>query len=426
MSESEQKNTSPTNDGADTGAQHADNSNAQQANTNAEQQNAQQHKVQINLDDLLHAVQAHGQKTVQEEDKLAREGVHDAEGKEYDDAILNSSAIEPTDDEGNPIPVTIPIVLAPGINVVYTTRLGGVSAEEWAHFNLGGKSGDDPEHVERNREALANELHVKLSLINQVHSGKSIDIDELYAENKPFGFDASGSHNAKQAEAKRNGEPVVDDVESEDLDVQVIEGDAQVTTKQGSASGVFAADCLPVLLADPKAGVIAAAHCGRKGLQRNVIAATVDMMVKKGASKENIVATLGPAICGDCYEVGDQIADEFDAQFPGTFTLTRFGGPGIDINKAALMELKQAGVKEDHIFSSQPRVNAATQYLDQDAELAELCREDNEGDPALEERIKGIRHSMCTLENPLWFSHRRAQLAHKKHEGRMLALIVRQ
>ncbi len=374
MSESEQKNTSPTNDGADTGAQHADNSNAQQANTNAEQQNAQQHKVQINLDDLLHAVQAHGQKTVQEEDKLAREGVHDAEGKEYDDAILNSSAIEPTDDEGNPIPVTIPIVLAPGINVVYTTRLGGVSAEEWAHFNLGGKSGDDPEHVERNREALANELHVKLSLINQVHSGKSIDIDELYAENKPFGFDASGSHNAKQAEAKRNGEPVVDDVESEDLDVQVIEGDAQVTTKQGIAIGVFAADCLPVLLADPKAGVIAAAHCGRKGLQRNVIAATVDMMV----------------------------------------------------NKAALMELKQAGVKEDHIFSSQPRVNAATQYLDQDAELAELCREDNEGDPALEERIKGIRHSMCTLENPLWFSHRRAQLAHKKHEGRMLALIVRQ
>lgn len=112
-----------------------------------------------------------------------------------------------------------------------------------------------------------------------------------------------------------------------------------MTCRKDIAIGVFAADCLPVLLADPQAGVIAAAHCGRKGLQRNVIAATVDMMVKKGASKENIVATLGPAICGDCYEVGDQIADEFDAQFPGTFTLTRFGGPGIDLNKAALMEL---------------------------------------------------------------------------------------
>lgn len=381
--------------------------------------------MQINLDDLLKAVQAHGQKTVEQEDKAAREGGKDADGKTYDDAILDSSAIEPTDDEGNPIPVTIPVVLSPGITVIYTTRLGGVSAEEWAHFNLGGKSGDDPVAVERNREALADELHVKLSLIDQVHSGKSVDIDEVYTENKSFGFDASGSHTEAQAKAKRAGEPVVDDVESENAEVQVIEGDAQVTCRKDIAIGVFAADCLPVLFADPQAGVVAAAHCGRKGLQRNVIAATVDMMVKKGASKENIVATLGPAICGDCYEVGDQIADEFDAQFPGTFTLTRFGGPGIDLNKAALMELHQAGIKDDRIFSSQPRVNATTQYLSQDAELEELCREDNEGDPALEERIKGIRYSMCTLENPLWFSHRRAELAHKRHEGRMLALIVR-
>lgn len=100
--------------------------------------------MQINLDDLLKAVQAHGQKTVEQEDKAAREGGKDADGKTYDDAILDSSAIEPTDDEGNPIPVTIPVVLSPGITVIYTTRLGGVSAEEWAHFNLGGKSGDDP------------------------------------------------------------------------------------------------------------------------------------------------------------------------------------------------------------------------------------------------------------------------------------------
>lgn len=105
--------------------------------------------MQINLDDLLKAVQAHGQKTVEQEDKAAREGGKDADGKTYDDAILDSSAIEPTDDEGNPIPVTIPVVLSPGITVIYTTRLGGVSAEEWAHFNLGGKSGDDPVAVER-------------------------------------------------------------------------------------------------------------------------------------------------------------------------------------------------------------------------------------------------------------------------------------
>ena len=366
--------------------------------------------VQINMQDLLEAVQSLGKKTVRQQDEAA------ANDARYDDAILDSSAIEPTDSEGNPIPVTIPIVLAPNITVVYTTRLGGASTDEWAHFNLGGKSGDVPDHVRANRDALANELHAKLSLINQVHSGSAIDIDEHFEPNRSFGFDASGTQEAAP----------VDDVEAVDGAVQIIEGDAQVSTQMGIALGVFAADCLPVLLADPVAGVIAAAHCGSKGLMEGVIGSTVEMMKSKGADPARILATLGPAICGDCYETGDAIADEFDAKFPGTFTLTRFGGPGIDINKAALMALDQAGVSASHIYSSQPRVNAATQYLAQDAELEQLCREDNEGAPQLDERIKHIRHSMCTLENPLWFSHRRAQLAHKAHEGRMLALIVRQ
>ena len=76
-----------------------------------------------------------------------------AKAAQYDEAILDSSAIEPTDSKGNPIPVTIPIVLAPNITVVYTTRLGGASTDEWAHFNLGGKSGDVPDHVRANRDA---------------------------------------------------------------------------------------------------------------------------------------------------------------------------------------------------------------------------------------------------------------------------------
>lgn len=71
---------------------------------------------------------------------------------------------------------------------------------------------------------------------------------------------------------------------------------------------MFAADCLPVLLGDPVTGIIGAAHCGRRGLERGVIGATVDLMKSKGADPANIVATLGPRICGDCYEVGDEIA----------------------------------------------------------------------------------------------------------------------
>ena len=335
--------------------------------------------------------------------------------KQYDDAILDSNAIDPTDVDGNPIPVTIPIMLAPGVKVVYTTRLGGTSEGDYAHCNLGGKSGDDPNHVLANRVALSNAIDAKLSLVSQVHSGVAVDVDELFVMNRPFGFDVSGGKGeTAQQVAETTDEPAV------------VEADGQVTAQKNVALGMFAADCLPVLMADPKAGVIGAAHCGRRGLQKGVIGATIEKMVAKGAQPERIVATLGPCICGDCYEVGGDIADEFDAQFPGTFTLSRFGQPGIDIAAAALQELAKAGVPADNIVSSRPRVNAATQYLSEDEELAGICAADGEGDPKLSERFNKIRRSLCTLENPLWFSHRRASLAKKQHEGRMLALIVRE
>ena len=60
---------------------------------------------------------------------------------QFDDEILDSNAISPTDEEGNPVPVTIPIALAPGVTVVYTTRLGGVSHGDFGDCNLGGKGG---------------------------------------------------------------------------------------------------------------------------------------------------------------------------------------------------------------------------------------------------------------------------------------------
>ena len=104
-------------------------------------------------------------------------------------------------------------------------------------------------------------------------------------------------------------------------------------------------------------------------------------------------------------------------------TKTRFGGAGIDIAEAAMIDLAFAGVHQ--VVDSMPRVHAATQYLEEDPELAELCRTDGEGPAELAERIDNISHSMCTLENPLWYSHRRAALANKTHEGRLLALIVR-
>ncbi len=365
---------------------------------------------------------------------------------DYDDNILNSSAISPLDKQGRAIPVTIPIALAPGVTVVYTTRLGGVSKGDFAGLNLGGKGGDHPAHVESNREALARQIGAHLSLVNQVHSGTAVDIDEHFTVNTTHGFDASGTHRNESAHtsatsgtsaestgsctnraASSHSAEDADNSDAASMPAQsILEADAQVTSLNGVALGIFAADCLPVMLADAEAGIIGAAHCGRRGLQNGVIAHTVRLMEDKGACTERIVATLGPCICGDCYEVGDAIADEFDAQFPGTFTLTRFGGPGIDIATAAQQDLVAAGIPQDNIISSRSRVAAATQYLSEDEELAQLCRDDGEGEPELADRITGVRHSLCTVENPLWYSHRRAALAGKSREGRLLALIVQQ
>ena len=250
---------------------------------------------------------------------------------EYSEEILDSNSISSTDKAGRPIPVTIPIALAPGIKVVYTTRLGGLSAGDYGNLNLGGKSGDEPEAVLSNRIALAEAVQARLSLVSQVHSGVAVDVDDSFIINTPFGFDVSGTHGETDTP-------------------HVIEADGQVTAQSGIALGMFAADCLPVLLGDPVTGII-------------------------------------------------------------------------DIAEAAMIDLAFAGVHQ--VVDSMPRVHAATQYLEEDPELAELCRTDGEGPAELAERIDNISHSMCTLENPLWYSHRRAALANKTHEGRLLALIVR-
>ena len=147
---------------------------------------------------------------------------------EYDDAILDSSSISSTDKAGRPIPVTIPIALAPGITVTYTTRLGGLSAGEWGNCNLGGKGGDSAEAVLSNRIALSESLGAPLSIISQVHSGKAVDMDEVFGRNAPFGYDFSGTQ---------------DDEGHAPAGVSVIEADAQVTSRAGVALGVFAAAC---------------------------------------------------------------------------------------------------------------------------------------------------------------------------------------
>jgi polyphenol oxidase len=120
--------------------------------------------------------------------------------------------------------------------------------------------------------------------------------------------------------------------------------DAMVTTTRGVALMATAADCVPVLLADPDIGVIGAAHSGRPGLAAGVATQTVAAMRDLGATR--IIAWIGPHVCGGCYEVPEQLRDEVAALVPAAYAETTWGTPALDIGNGVRAQLSGAGVAE--------------------------------------------------------------------------------
>ncbi|MDE0779464.1 MAG: peptidoglycan editing factor PgeF [Alphaproteobacteria bacterium] len=165
----------------------------------------------------------------------------------------------------------------PGIRHVFLSRYGGVSDGIYAGLNCGLGSNDDTNKVTENRSRAAQAVGVapdRLRTLYQVHSARVIDADTDWA-----------------------GTP--------------LEADALVCTTPGTAIGILAADCAPVLFADPEARIIGAAHAGWHGALKGVVGATIDAMLSRGAQADRIRATVGPCIGPKSYEVGP----EFPAAF---------------------------------------------------------------------------------------------------------------
>jgi hypothetical protein len=120
------------------------------------------------------------------------------------------------------------------------------------------------------------------------------------------------------------------------------EGDAWVATTRGLTLAIATADCVPVLLADPTAGVIAAVHAGWRGMRARILARALESMLALGARAGRIHAGIGPSVKGGCYEVGAEVRAEFGAAFPLARTL--FEGRRLDLVAAARLELETAGV----------------------------------------------------------------------------------
>lgn len=199
--------------------------------------------------------------------------------------------------------------LGPGVRAGFSSRRGGVGVAPYDSLNLGLAVGDDPDTVARNRALLDDWVGVPVVYATQVH-GTGV----LVLSGRPEG--------------------------------PVGEADALVSTSAQVAVGVLVADCVPVLLADASAGVVAAVHAGRRGLASGVLQAAVAAMVGQGADVDRIRAAAGPSISGASYEVPVELRDEVAGLVPETYATTSWGTASLDLPAGVVAILRRLGVRE--------------------------------------------------------------------------------
>ncbi len=195
----------------------------------------------------------------------------------------------------------------------FTTRRGGVSRPPFGGLNLGGAVGDDPADVARNWEALERETRLRFARVRQVHGDRVV-----------------------VARAREGG--------------AVEEADAVVSTSPGVAACVAVADCVPILLADPRSGAVAAVHAGWRGTLAHATARAVEALSREvGAQPGDLLAAIGPAIGPCCYQVSQEVAQAFRDDLGAGIAVARPAGPHVDLWLANEVVLRQAGLEPERI-----------------------------------------------------------------------------
>lgn len=212
-------------------------------------------------------------------------------------------------DVSNRIPA-LEVNLGAGISAFFTVSEGGVSPAPWTSLNLGPNVQDMPSRVLDNRFRVSQRLGKPIRFATQVHANAVITPKSLIPANE----------------------------------ISVGEADAMVTNSLEFGLGVLVADCVPILLADPEAGLVAVAHAGRAGLQNGVIANVIEQLRLAGASAAHLRAAVGPSICAHCYEVPDQMAQDFEKATQIAPAESFWGTPSLDLRAAADAQLRQNGV----------------------------------------------------------------------------------
>lgn len=225
---------------------------------------------------------------------------------------------------------------------LFSTRLGGVSQGQFATMNLSFTRGDDPDCVAENFRRIGKVLGISpedFVFTDQTHTA---NVRRVFKTDQGKGFLL-------------------------ERDYQDIDG--LVTNEPGVVLTAFFADCVPLYFVDPVKRAIGLSHSGWKGTVQKIGKATVEMLQREfGSHPSDIITAIGPSICGDCYEVGWDVAEQFTRAFPATVQLKEKKEAGhrkatsgqiirekengkylLDLWEANRQVLLEAGILQEHI-----------------------------------------------------------------------------
>lgn len=218
--------------------------------------------------------------------------------------------------------------LGEGVTAFSSTRQGGYSTGNYAEFNINHFCGDDEQAISQNRQALCRLLGIRndrLLLPHQVHRAEILAVDELLLGLSP-----------EEQHKKLDGI------------------DALMTNVVGLCIGVSTADCIPLLLYDPRFHAVCAIHAGWRGTVQHIAERAVAKMTDVyGSRPSDILAQIGPGISLKSFEVGDEVYHAFAEEgFPMALISKKYEKWHIDLPECNRQQLLSMGVPADHIAVS--------------------------------------------------------------------------
>ncbi|PIW46941.1 MAG: peptidoglycan editing factor PgeF [Zetaproteobacteria bacterium CG12_big_fil_rev_8_21_14_0_65_54_13] len=201
-----------------------------------------------------------------------------------------------------------------GIQAFFTTRKGGVSPPPYDSFNFAPDAEDDPEHIHTNLRRLV----ARTGLLAPPHQARQV--------HQCASIWCSGSGSLHNSEA-----------------------DILLSSVANTSVAVRTADCLPILLADPVAGIVAAVHAGWRGTAAGVVTAAIHEMVEHGGNTAHILASLGPCIGPCCFTIGEEAAIALASSVDGAHHHIQPHPLQADLVAINHLQLMASGITEQHI-----------------------------------------------------------------------------